>query len=97
MTQYRWGYCKSTIEGTLSSCDRSTVIATAYPKSTLNSTPTCSSLSGTGSYETHIAGKEKYGCVGSDITSILEVVKKFGDPTYKFAFDVCWTTASLVS
>ena len=75
MTQYRSGYCKSTIEGTLrvrcSSCDRSTVhaAATAYPKSTLIGTPTCSSLSGTASYETHIAGKEESGCVGRDITS----------------------------
>ena len=35
----------------------------AYPQSTLNSTPSCSSLSGTASYETYIAGQEESGCV----------------------------------
>ena len=43
--------------------DRSAVhaIATAYPQSTLNSTPTCGSLSDTVSYETYIAGQEVSG------------------------------------
>ena len=48
----------STVEGSLrvhcSYCDRSAVhvVATAYPQSTRNGIPTCSSLSVTGSYET---------------------------------------------
>ena len=38
-------------------------VAAAYPQSTLNGTPTDSSLNGTASYETHLAGQEESGCV----------------------------------
>ena len=34
-------------------------VAAAYPQSTLNGTPTDSSLNGTASYETHLAGQEE--------------------------------------
>ena len=46
-------------------CDSSTVheVLAAYPQSTLIGTPTCSSLSGTTSYETYIAHQEESGCV----------------------------------
>ena len=37
-------------------------MAAAYPQSTLNSTPTGSSLSGTSSYETYVAFQEESGC-----------------------------------
>ena len=39
--------------------------AAAYPQSILNGTLTRSSLSGTASYETYVAGQEESGCVGS--------------------------------
>ena len=38
-------------------------VAAAYPQSTLNSTATYSSLSGTASYETYVAGQGESGCV----------------------------------
>ena len=38
-------------------------VAVAYPQSTLNDAPTCSSLSGTASYETYVAGQEESGYV----------------------------------
>ena len=40
-------------------------VTAVCPKSTLNSTPTRSSLSGTASYETYIAGQKESGCVAS--------------------------------
>ena len=63
MTQYLWGCCSwSTVEGTLrvhcSFCMDSTPVTagTSYPQSIPNSTPFCSSISGTASYETFVAG-----------------------------------------
>ena len=60
---YCWGYCSwSIVERTLrircSYCMDGTpvTVAAAYPQSTLNGTPTCSSLSDTMSYETYVAG-----------------------------------------
>ena len=46
-------------------CEQSTVyaIAAVYPQSTLNDTPSCSSLGGTASYETYIAGQKGSRCV----------------------------------
>ena len=38
-------------------------VAAKYPHSTLHSILTCSSLSGTALYETHVAGQEESGCV----------------------------------
>ena len=72
MTQYRSGYCSwSTIEGTfLRVCcsyymhGTPVTVAAVYPQRTLNGTPTCSSLSGTASYETYagwiVMEKKKY-------------------------------------
>ena len=58
----------STIEGTLQLAVTGATmlaVAAAYPhaQSTLNGTATCSSLSGTMSYETNIVGQEESGCV----------------------------------
>ena len=38
------------------------VVAAVYPQTTLNGTPTCSSLSGTASYETYVVGQKESGC-----------------------------------
>ena len=38
-------------------------VASEYPHSILNGTGTCSSHSGTGYYETHVAGQGESGCV----------------------------------
>ena len=49
----------STVEGTLQELHGTPVtVAAAYPRSTLNGTLSCSSLSGTVSYETYIAGQK---------------------------------------
>ena len=54
------------------------VVAGAYPQSTLNGTPTHSSLSGTESYETYVAGQEESGCVLTDLTwmKYTEIIMK---------------------
>ena len=73
----------STIEDILrvrcSYCDRHTVhaVAAAYPQSTVSHTLTCSNLSGTASYETHIADLEKSGCERDYIASGTTCLKGF--------------------
>ena len=59
---------ESTLRVRCSYCRRSTVhaVAAMYLQSTLNGIPTCSSLSGTTSYETYTAGQEESGYVSFD-------------------------------
>ena len=71
ITQYRCGYCK--LEYLLRvwwGCADATgteatvhAVAAEYLHSTFNSTPTCSSHSGTSLYDSHRAGLEESGCV----------------------------------
>ena len=79
MTQYCWGYCSwSTVEGTLRVC-------CGYPQSTLelNGTPTCSSHSGTVSYETYIVVTVAYpeSTINSTPTAVSTAVLRHMRPT----------------
>ena len=54
--EYPWGYHEGTLEATVTEATAHPVAA-EYPHSTLNDTPTCSSLSGTVLDETHVPVK----------------------------------------
>ena len=57
----QWGYSDATVTKGWEATAHA--VAAEYPHSTLKGTPTCSSHSGTLSYETHAASQEEFGFV----------------------------------
>ena len=48
-------------------------VTAAYPQSTLNGTPTDSSLNSTASYETHLAGRRNLDVIFGSIYKVKEM------------------------
>ena len=68
-------------------------VGAAYPQSTLNGTLTCSSLSGTASYETYVAGRRNLDVYKSLLPTFMSMpwctCSKKTDPSVLFKIKIC--------